>query len=143
MRRTTLTASHALMLAAGLAACAPVGTPTPPPACAAGSPMVLAQLFFGRSLPGGGAIDDAAWRDFLAVEITPRFPDGLTVLDGQGQWRAPGAARIGHEASSVVSIAAGDSADTRARLDAIRAAYRARFHQQSVGLITSPVCASF
>ena len=30
---------------------------------------------------------DAAWDAFLADTVTPRFPDGLTVLDARGQWR--------------------------------------------------------
>jgi hypothetical protein len=43
----------------------------------------------------------------------------------------------------VVEIVAEDSAATRARLEAIRAAYRRQFGQDSVGLTLAPVCASF
>ena len=45
------------------------------------------QLFFGRSNAGGEVVSDEAWAAFLADTVTPRFPDGLTVVDGAGQWR--------------------------------------------------------
>ena len=43
------------------------------------------DLFFGRGKGGAEAMSDDAWARFLAREVTPRFPDGLTVLDGFGQ----------------------------------------------------------
>jgi hypothetical protein len=114
------------------------------PACPDGTrAATAARLYFGRSLAGGTAVDPAAWAGFLAAEVTPRFPDGLTVLDGRGQWRAPGAGQVVSEPSTVVEIVAEDSAATRARLEAIRAAYRRQFGQDSVGLTLAPVCASF
>ena len=42
------------------------------------------QLFFGRSTIEGGEVSDEAWAAFLADTVTPRFPDGLTVLDAAG-----------------------------------------------------------
>ena len=45
------------------------------------------ELFMGRSGQSGEVVDDVAWNTFLGDAVTPRFPDGLTVLDAQGQWR--------------------------------------------------------
>jgi hypothetical protein len=101
-------------------------------------PWVVAELLFGRSRTG-----DKAWARFLAREITPRFPDGLTVLDAKGQWRAPGSARIARERSTVVVIAMPPTADNDGRLQEIIEAYKARFRQRSVGLIVRPACVSF
>jgi len=115
----------------------------PPEACAIGTRSLIADLFFGRSLRGGGTVSDADWQDFLAREVTPRFPDGLTVLNGRGQWRSPGTDRVTSEPSTVVIIIAQLDANTLQRLDAIRDAYRRRFQQDSVGLVTHPVCAAF
>ena len=42
------------------------------------------RLFFGRSLGTVEVVSEEAWRTFLADEVTPRFPDGLTVLDAAG-----------------------------------------------------------
>ena len=125
----------ALLLAAAQAGCAANG-------CRAGEPAMLAQLYFGRTMHGQ-PIDDAAWRDFLAASVTPRFPDGLTVLDGYGQWRSRATGAIGREVSTVVMIATDAGAETAARLAAIRAEYRARFMQDSVGLVTGAACSSF
>jgi hypothetical protein len=115
------------------------------PRCAGvpGEPEVTVQLLFGRSLKGGGTVDDAAWRDFLARSVTPRFPDGLTVLEGSGQWRQQATGRIVSEPSTVVEIVTAPAPDVFARLDAIRAEYRKRFDQESVGLVVNESCASF
>ena len=132
---------HVVVLAAAvLVGCAmnpPVG------ACTLGTPLLMADLFFGRSLPAGGAVTNADWRDFLAREVTPRFPDGLTVLEGYGQWRQRATNRATSEPSTVVIIVTQPGSETLRRLDAIREAYNVRFHQQSVGLAMESVCASF
>jgi hypothetical protein len=101
-------------------------------------PWVVADLLFGRT-----RVSDARWARFLATEVTPRFPDGFTVIDANGQWRAPGGATIARERSKVLMIAMPPSADNDARLQQIVEAYKSRFKQQSVGLIVRPACVSF
>ena len=88
-------------------------------------------------------IGDAAWQDFMAASVTPRFPAGLTVLDAHGQWRRRGTGRMISEPSTVIVIATDRSAETLARLEAIRDEYRGRFRQESVGLVMTANCASF
>jgi hypothetical protein len=101
-------------------------------------PWMVAELLFGRS-----NVSDRAWDRFLAAEVTPRFPDGLTVYDARGQWRNPTTRRISRERSKVVMIAMPPADDNQTRLDAIIDAYKHRFRQQSVGLILRPSCVSF
>ncbi len=79
----------------------------------------------------------------MAREITPRFPDGLTVTDALGQWRDPDSGRIVREPSKRVEIVLPGKADDRTRLDAIMSAYKRQFRQRSVGLIVQPACVSF
>src|SRR5690606_41197674 len=56
--------------------------------CAAGAfPMARLELYFGTQRPGGAPVTEAEWAAFLDEKVTPRFPDGLTVLTGNGQWR--------------------------------------------------------
>jgi uncharacterized protein DUF3574 len=106
--------------------------------------MLVAELFFGRDKAGRKAVSDAAWADFLAKTVTPNFPDGLTVFDGYGQWRNPETGVIGHSPSvKIVLIAARHSPDLAGRLNTVMDAYKARFHQQSVGIITRDSCAAF
>ena len=100
-----------------------------------------AELLFGLSTPTG-PVTVQAFDAFLDRSVTPRFPAGLTVLDGAGRWRAPDG-RLTQEASKLVLIVAPKAPDPRTRLDAIRAEYKAQFRQQSVGLVTTPACAAF
>jgi hypothetical protein len=103
---------------------------------------VDAELLFGLSEPGGGSVSPAAFDDFVATELTSRFPAGLTVLPGFGRWRAPDGTMVA-EGSRMVVVVAPDTPETAAKLDAVRHAYWVRFHQQAVGLITVQSCASF
>ena len=99
--------------------------------------MVDVELLLGR-----GAKPDALWRRFLAREVTPRFPDGLTVYETYGQWRDPKRNVIVREKSRVLRIivpadAPGD------KIAAVAAAYKKQFSQKSVGIVTRPACVSF
>ena len=104
--------------------------------CAPGAQqMARTELFFGAD-----HVSARQWRDFMAQEVTPRFPYGLTVLDGYGQWMAPGG-HIAKEKSHVLLIWHGF--DQSAKIDAIRDAYKQRFHQQSVMRVDGQDCVSF
>ena len=106
--------------------------------------MLVAELFFGRDRAGRRVVSDAEWADFLAKVVTPNFPDGLTVFDGYGQWRNPATGAIGRSPHvKVVLIAVKRSPDLPGRLDAVIDAYKRRFQQQSVGLVTRDSCAAF
>ena len=104
-------------------------------------PMVVADLLFGRNIGGRLGVTESRWAQFLAKEITPRFPDGLTVVDASGQWRDADKNRIVRERSKLVTIIM--PADAQDKLDAIVAAYKHRFRQQSVGVVIRPACVSF
>jgi hypothetical protein len=99
---------------------------------------VVADLLFGRE-----RVSEASWSRFLAAEVTPRFPDGFTVLDARGQWRDPSGPRISRERSKVLIIALPPGPDNDSRLQEIIEAYKTRFKQKSVGLILRPACVSF
>lgn len=100
------------------------------------------RLFFGRNDHDREVVSDAAWRDFLATEITPRFPDGLTVMDAAGQWRDSAGALI-RERSKMVLILAVPGPDGSERIDAIIAAYKDRFDQESVLRVIGNACVAF
>ena len=104
--------------------------------------MMAAEMFFGRS-DGGRLVSERDFSGFLAAEITPRFPEGFTVLDGRGQWRDGERGTIVREASKLVKIIFADDAQSRADLDAIAARYKLEFHQQSVLISLQPSCAAF
>jgi hypothetical protein len=101
--------------------------------------MTQAELFFGRSLPSGGEVSEAEWQRFVDDEITPRFPDGLTIMDAQGQWKDTSGIVRERAKHLLILLPGGDTG----KLDAVRAAYKSRFHQEAVLLVDSTVCASF
>ena len=113
------------------------------PSCPAGTNRYSEyRLFFGRSQGEGEVVNDAAWRGFLAEEITPRFPDGLTVLDAAGQWR-DASGEIVRERSKVVLILAEPGADGLRRTGEIAQACKREFGQESVLRVVTTACASF
>jgi hypothetical protein len=136
-----LPAPAALVLA--LAACATPQSQGPGKAAADGDAMTATRLYFGTSMPGGGTVSAAAWRDFLAREITPRFPDGLTVLEARGQWRDRASGRILRERSRVLLLLHRGTAKAKSAIAAIIARYKTRFRQQSVLRIDTPVRVKF
>jgi hypothetical protein len=100
-------------------------------------------LLFGRDIGNRVGVSRSAWARFVVREITPRFPDGLTIFDATGQWRDRASGRIVREPSERVEIVLPGNADDEARLAEVVTAYKRRFHQQSVGVILRPACVAF
>jgi hypothetical protein len=103
------------------------------------------ELYFGlgpADAPDGG-IGEMRWRAFLDREVTPRFPDGLTVFEAYGQWRDRGRAEPSRLRSRVLVILHEDTPASRDAIDAIRVAWKAFTHDQSVLLVTEPAEVSF
>ena len=100
------------------------------------------RLFFGRSQGGVEVVSEEAWRVFLANEVTPCFPDGLTVLDAAGQWRE-GSGRIVRESTKLLLVLAPPGGDAMQRTDEIASAYKQAFGQSSVLRVVTPACVSF
>ena len=87
-------------------------------------------------------MDDASWDAFLAEAVTPRFPDGLTIVDGLGQWRGSDGA-IKQERSKLLIILAPPGGDARQMLDEISQEYKGRFGQEAVLQTLDETCTAF
>lgn len=112
-------------------------------ACRAGTaPMMRLELLFGMARPGGAPITEQEWTAFVDAEITPRFPDGLTVLTGNGQWTDP-AGRLTREPSRVLLVWYKPDRYSHYRIEAVRSAFKERFQQQSVMRVDSRSCVGF
>ena len=134
-------AAPVLMSLMALAGCASL---EPRLSCAAGEePMRTAQLFFGQNIGDKPAVSDAEFRAFTDEVLTPRFPQGLTVLDGGGQWTGPENKVIREAAKVVVLVLPAANGENRRKLGEVRQAYVERFHQDSVMMITQRACVSF
>ncbi len=130
-----------LIAAAALAAMA-CGSDEPTTPCADGDLWTEYQVFMGRNSGDTEIVTDEAWREFLATEVTPRFPDGLTVLDANGQWRGNDDVIL-RERSKVLLILAPPDGDARAGIDEVVDAYTSRFRQDSVLITTKESCVTF
>lgn len=139
MRPLTSAALGLLLLGSG---CAGPGTAPGFIANSPGRPWVRTELFFGMSRPGGVAVAPAEWQRFLDDEITPRFPDGLTVLDAAGQWRGA-SGRVTSEPAKVLILFHPPDSGAGARIEAIRERWLKLFGQESVLRATSPARVSF
>jgi hypothetical protein len=122
-----------------LSACSVLPQACAPPA----ESMVTAELLFGRKIGDRIGVSDAAFSAFLAREITPRFPDGLTVVDAKGQWRDSERGNIIREPSKLVLLIFRDDAVRRENLIAITDAYKRQFRQQSVLTSLRASCVTF
>ncbi len=100
------------------------------------------ELYFGLSRPDGSVIDPGEWAVFLAREVTPRFPDGLTVVEADGQWQTDGGP-ITREPARVLILIYPPHTDAGRRIDDIRQAYLRQFDQTSVLRVDQRVKADF
>jgi hypothetical protein len=112
---------------------------------ATASNWVDTRLYFGlgpADAPDKG-VPDAAWRDFLDHEVTPRFPSGLSVIDVYGQWQGKQQKSPERVRTKLLIIDYPDTRDNRDRIEAIRLAWKKRTGDQSVLKVTEPADISF
>jgi hypothetical protein len=103
------------------------------------------RLYFGlgpADHPEKGTTE-STWRDFLDREVTPRFPDGLSVADVYGQWQGKDQTAPERLRSKVLIIDYPDTQENRDKIDAIRAAWKQLTGEHSVLRVTQPADVSF
>jgi hypothetical protein len=112
----------------------------PAPACPAGQDYLrTAQLFFARRTGEEPRVSDDEFRRFVDQELTPRFQEGLTVMDAGDRWRSD-PDKLVSGAARVVVIVLPKGRDETAKIEAVRAAYRSKFHRDSVVRVGAPSC---
>jgi hypothetical protein len=140
-----------LLLSACVLDSDPALLPAPATRSSTGEAWIRTELYFGLAVPPGpdgqpaGQVSEEDWQRFLDEEITPRFPEGLTILEAGGQWRSRTSdghgIEIVHEQSRVVVIlhrgdenelAGMESSSEDEKIETVRAAYKRRFRQDSV-----------
>jgi hypothetical protein len=152
MKHKSALIAAALLLAAVAARLAVADPATPVPAAMQGDPArpesahwIRSELYFAIGPVDAPEYDirEIRWRAFLDREVTPRFPDGLTVLDAYGQWRSRGVDAPSRLRSKVLVILCEDTPANRMAIDAIRVAYKTATNDKSVLLVTEHVDVSF
>ncbi|MGW1540296.1 DUF3574 domain-containing protein [Streptomyces sp. NPDC002309] len=145
-RVATVTASALLALGAP-AAYATLGEETraPAPASVRGAVYAETRLLFGTARPdGGSAVTERQFMAFVDKEVTPDFPEGLTVQSGRGQWRdASGTIAKERSYELILLYPAGEAAARDRKVEEIRRDYEKAFGQESVGRVDDEVRVDF
>lgn len=90
------------------------------------------ELFFGTTKPGG-VVTPEEFQIFLDEFVTPRFPDGLTVVKGDGQFRGADGITIKEDAFLLILLYPFDHRAAGSKsIEEIRAEYVKRHQQESV-----------
>jgi hypothetical protein len=107
-----------------------------------GQTWARTELYFGLSRSGGPDITDDEFRDFLDREVTPRFPDGLTLLTGDGQFRGSSGFIVRERSKLLILFYPWNPGRNRA-VERIRTLYKREFDQEAVLRVDSTSCVSF
>lgn len=120
------------LLSTSVASCATDGNTRPisPMVGRQGAVLISDTLFFGMTT-ARGPVSEAEWNDFLRDIVTPRFPDGLTYWEANGQWRGADN-RLVQERSMVLQIIHPDTFQAESAIQEIIHRYEAQFEQDSV-----------
>lgn len=100
------------------------------------------ELLFGLSRSNGPDITEEEFQGFIDLQVTPRFPEGLTLLSGNGQFQ-DSAGNIIQEGSKLLILLYPFSKDRSALVDEVRAEYKSAFQQESVLRVDEHSCVSF
>ncbi|MGW0395329.1 DUF3574 domain-containing protein [Streptomyces sp. NPDC003042] len=128
------------LLGAGIPALVGAALNTP-----AGEPYRETRLYFGtQRTDGREPVGEGEFMRFLDREITPAFPEGLTLQDGYGQWRGADGTIARETSYEVVLLYPEKEAEARGvRVERIRQAYERQFQQDSVGRSDDKVSVEF
>jgi Protein of unknown function (DUF3574) len=100
------------------------------------------ELYFGLSRSDGPDITDTEFQEFVDRVVTPRFPDGLTLLSGAGQFRGASGVVLREPSKVLILFYPWNNARNRA-IDRIRSLYKQEFDQEAVLRVDDESCVSF
>jgi len=104
------------------------------------APFIRTELYFGRNKSDGGEVSQKEFDGFLSGFITPRFPDGLTVIKGKGQFlNSKGDVEKERSVILILLYPSPARREKHIKIEEIREEYVARFKQQSVLRVDYPL----
>jgi hypothetical protein len=104
------------------------------------SPFIRTDLYFGRNKSDGAEVSRKEFDGFLSGFVTERFPDGLTVLQGRGQFlNSEGEVERERSAVLILLYPVNMRNEKHLKIEEIREEYKKRFLQQSVLRVDDPL----
>ncbi|MEP7337077.1 MAG: DUF3574 domain-containing protein [Acidobacteriota bacterium] len=101
------------------------------------------ELYFGSAKPDGSAVTEAEFMQFIDTVVTPRFPDGLTLLTGYGQFRNSSGQIVRERSMQLILLYPILMRNANRKIEEIRDAYKQSFQQESVLRVDSLAAVSF
>lgn len=97
------------------------------------------ELYFGMDIPGGGTVSEDDWSKFLNDTVTPRFPDGITVVESLGQYKDKSGTIVKEKSRMLILLYPKSLRKTNdPKIEEIREAYKKTFKQESVMRVDLP-----
>jgi hypothetical protein len=93
--------------------------------------LIQVDLYLGRQMPDGDTVSDEDFETFIDTEVTPRFPEGLTVWAANGRYQDVSGTVI-TEPSNVLRLVFLDTQANETALMEVIQAYITQFDQESV-----------
>lgn len=90
------------------------------------------ELYFGSQKPDGSFVSDEEFSQFINNEVTNKFPDGLTLLTGYGQFKNSAGTIIREKSFVLILFYPAQTQDANKRIQEIRDAYKKAYFQESV-----------
>jgi hypothetical protein len=106
--------------------------------CGAGGRHVKTELYFGMLKADGTKVSRRQWQEFVDEYVTPRFQQGLTMVDAEGQWLGKEDELI-KEKTKILIILHRDNRQAQDNIEEIRDKYKELFEQEEVLRISSYV----
>lgn len=90
------------------------------------------ELYFGSETPDGSEVTEEEFEQFVDNEVTPSFPDGLTLLRGEGQFRDSSGEIVEEHSYVLILLYPPNDREANDEVEEIREDYKRDFEQESV-----------
>ena len=117
---------------AALAAIAILNTQEIGPVSSQSTSFYRTELYFGSERPDGSEVTEEQLERFVDDEVTPKFPDGLTLLTGEGQFRDSSGEIVEEHSYVLILLYPPNDKEANDEIEEIREDYKRAFEQESV-----------
>ncbi|MBC7924509.1 MAG: DUF3574 domain-containing protein [Bryobacteraceae bacterium] len=113
------------------------------PTASAAEVWARTELYFGTNKSNNQQVTEAEFAGFVDNQVTTRFPDGLTLLTGYGQFKGSNGLVIREKSYVLILFYPPQTQDANKKIQEIRDRYKSDFGQESVLRVDSFSLVSF